>query len=106
MEVGNLREPGRNIGRSEMVESELNGLITRRHDARVAEEGERPAEEAWMESERAHNARLREENRLAWCEYHQGQAVRHRAVLEFLIARHEAEAERLRRHAGGGGVRS
>jgi hypothetical protein len=34
--------------------------------------------------------------RAAWCEYHQGQAARHRAVLESLIARHESEAERLR----------
>lgn len=28
-------------------------------------------------------------------EYHQGQAARHRAVLEALIARHEAEAAKL-----------
>ncbi len=95
MEVGNLREPGRNIGRSEMVASELNGLITRRHDARVAEEGERPAEEAWMESERAHNARLREENRLAWCQYHREQAARLRRTLEPLIRKHEEAAARI-----------
>jgi hypothetical protein len=49
-------------------------------------------------------ARQQEENRLAWCEYHQGQAARHRAVLEPLIARHEAEAERLARIRGEGGL--
>ena len=43
----------------------------------------------------AYNARRREENRLAWCEYHRDQAERHRAVLASLIARHEAEAQRL-----------
>jgi len=33
--------------------------------------------------------------RAAWCEYHQGQAARHRAVLDTLIARHEGEAAKL-----------
>jgi hypothetical protein len=42
----------------------------------------------------AYNARGREENRLAWCEYHRGQAERHRAILEALIAEHKAQAEK------------
>jgi hypothetical protein len=33
--------------------------------------------------------------RAAWMEYHQGQAARHRAVLEALIARHEERAREL-----------
>jgi len=49
----------------------------------------------YMESVRRYNDRRREEMRAAWQEYHQGQAARHRAVLEFLIARHEGEAARL-----------
>jgi hypothetical protein len=54
---------------------------SRRHDRRVADEGERPAEEAWAESERLQEARRREENRAArGDEYHQEQAERHRAV--------------------------
>jgi hypothetical protein len=48
-----------------------------------------------MESVRRYNARRREEMRAAWCEYHRGQAARHRAVLETLIARHEGEAAKL-----------
>jgi hypothetical protein len=78
-------EPGRfisrDISRGEAVETDLDILITRRHDRRVLEEGERPPEEAWAESERRQEARRHEENRAAWCcEYHQEQAERHRAV--------------------------
>ena len=51
------------IAKSEQVENEIDAMIRRRHDARVVQEGERPAEEAWMESERRHESRMREENR-------------------------------------------
>lgn len=92
-------EPGRMIGRDisrgEAVEHEIDGLISKRHERRVIEEGERPAEEAWMESERAHNRRRREENRLAWSEYHRLQAERHRSILEALISHHERRAAEL-----------
>jgi hypothetical protein len=70
---------GRDIGRSEAVEGDLDGLIERRHDRRVTVEGERPAEEAWQESERRQEARGREENRAAWCLHHE-QAERRRVV--------------------------
>ena len=79
------------IARSEAVEADLDRLIVRRSRQKDAEE----ASEAWQESVRRYNARLQEERRAAWCEHHQGQAARLRAVLEALIARHEAEAERL-----------
>jgi len=36
----------------EKVEAELDAFISKRHDRRVAEEGERPALGAWQESER------------------------------------------------------
>jgi len=52
--------------RGEQVEREIDAMIRRRHDARVIQEGERPAHEAWMESEKRHDARRREENRAAW----------------------------------------
>jgi hypothetical protein len=46
----------RNLGSptapGEAVESELDRLITRRHDQRVKDEGERQLEEAWRERER------------------------------------------------------
>ncbi len=89
-------QPGRDISRGEMVEGELDRLVTRRHDARVSSEGERQAEEVWQESVRRYNARKSEEMRAAWCEHHQGQAVRLRVVLEALIVRHEEQAERYR----------
>jgi hypothetical protein len=52
-------------------------------------------EELWKESVRAYTARRREEMRAEWCEHHQGQAVRLRAVLEELIADHEEQAAKL-----------
>ena len=76
------------------VDDELDRLISKR-----ASQDRRPdpeeREELWKESVRAYMARRSEEMRVAWCEYHQGQAARHRGVLEALIARHEAAAERL-----------
>lgn len=40
------------VERGEMVEKELDALISRRHDKRVASKGERALEESWAESER------------------------------------------------------
>jgi hypothetical protein len=76
------------------VDAELDRLISKRASQdRTPDPDER--EEAWKASVRRYNARRREEMRAAWCEYHQGQAARHRAVLETLIARHEGEAAKL-----------
>ena len=83
------------VAKSSAVEGELDKFISRRHEKRVEEEGERLAEEMWAESERRHAARQREENRAAWCEYHQDQAARHRAILETLATYHEGEAAKL-----------
>ena len=78
----------------EAVDAELDRLISKR-----ASQDRRPdpdeQDERWKASVAAHNARVREENRVAWCEYHQGQAERHRAVLEALIAGHEEKARKL-----------
>jgi hypothetical protein len=79
------------ITHGEMVEKELDNLVTRRSRQKDPEE----ESEAWQESIRRYNVRLQEERRAAWCEHHQGQAARLRITLEALIARHEAEAERL-----------
>jgi hypothetical protein len=65
------------VAHGEMVEAELTRLIEKR-SSREMDSDER--EELWQESVRAYNARGREEKRLAWCEYHQEQAERHRAV--------------------------
>jgi hypothetical protein len=79
------------LARSEGVEAELNRLVEKR-SSREMDPDER--EELWKESVRAYTARRREEMRAEWCEHHQGQAVRLRAVLEELIADHEEEAEK------------
>jgi hypothetical protein len=83
------------VAKTSAVEAESDNFISRRHDKRVEQEGERPAEEMWAESERRHAARRREENRAAWCKYHQDQAARHRAILETLATYHEGEAAKL-----------
>ena len=80
------------LARSEGVEAELNRLIEKR-SSREMDPDER--EELWQESVRDYTVRRREEMRTAWCQYHQDQAARHRAVLESLIARHEEEAAKL-----------
>ncbi len=93
------REPGRSLNRDiaqgERVEGELDAFIEGRYIKRVKNEGENREEEEWQAIERRHNGARREEMRAAWCEYHQGQAARHRAVLRALIETHEAAAERL-----------
>ena len=84
------------VSRREAVEHELNRLIEKRDDERTSAEGHRPSEELWKASVERYNCERERQLRAAWCEYHQGQAVRHRAVLETLIARHEQQAERYR----------
>ena len=79
------------IARGELVERELDTMIERRSRQKDPDE----ESELWKESVRRYNARRREEMRAAWCEHHQGQAARLRAVLESLIARHEEEAAKL-----------
>jgi hypothetical protein len=79
---------------ADTADAELDRLISRRaHQDRAEDPDER--EEIWKASVRAYNARREEEHRLAWCEYHQGQAARLKANLEVLIAEHEAKATKL-----------
>jgi hypothetical protein len=81
-----------NVERRDTVEVGLNRLM-QKWSTREIDPDER--DELWKASVAAYNARRREEMRAAWHEYHQGQAARHRAVLESLIARHEEEAAKL-----------
>ena len=78
------------IARGELVERELDTMIERRYREKDPDE----ESELWKESVRRYNARRREELRAAWCEHHQGQAARLRAVLESLIRDHERNAEK------------
>jgi hypothetical protein len=76
----------------DVADRELERMVERR-SRKDPEADER--EELWKASVRRYNARRSEEMRAAWCcEYHRGQAVRHRGVLEALIASHEEQAER------------
>ena len=80
------------VEHAEMVEKQLDALIQRR--ARKGDVDPDEAEELWKASVRRYYARREEELRAAWCQHHQEQAARLKAVLEGLISRHEAEAER------------
>ena len=53
------------IARGEMVEKELDAMIVRRSRQKDPDE----ESELWKESVCLYNARRREENRLAWCDY-------------------------------------
>jgi hypothetical protein len=83
------------VAGGEMAEKQLDILITRRHDRRVADEGERQALEMWQESERKYAERRREVNRQAWASFHEEQAERHRATLQALVEHHEIQTAKL-----------
>jgi MoaA/NifB/PqqE/SkfB family radical SAM enzyme len=51
--------------RGEMVEKDLDAMIVRRSRQKDPDE----ENQLWRESVRRYNARRREENRRAWCEY-------------------------------------
>jgi len=65
------------IARGEMVERELDAMIERRSRKKDPDE----ESELWQESVRRYNAKRRQENRLAWCDYfsHLAGALRARA---------------------------
>jgi hypothetical protein len=48
-----MKELGREIAAGEKADAQLDSFITKRHDRRVAEEGERPAEAAMVAPARA-----------------------------------------------------
>jgi hypothetical protein len=89
------------ITHSEHVEKELDLLISRRHDKRVKDEGERLEEVLWAESVRRYNARQEADHRAAWHEYelrlyriHSGLAAEHLARAEKLQANGHHEEEK------------
>jgi hypothetical protein len=83
-----------------MVSAELNRLIEKRSSRKTDPDEQ---DDLWKASVAAYNARRREEMREAWCEYHEGQAERHRRTLQDLIAHHVTQAAKL---CEGRGVRS
>jgi hypothetical protein len=85
----------RNLGSptapGEAVEAELDRLIERRSRQKDPDE----ESELWRESVKAYEEERRQMARLEWHAFHCGQAARHRAVLESLIAFHETQAAKL-----------
>jgi len=81
------------------VDAELDRFISRRASQDTRPDPEE-LEPGYVESVQRFNARRREENRAAWCEYHRQQAARHRGILEALINYHERRAMEL----GGAGI--
>jgi hypothetical protein len=84
----------------ETVDFELDRLISKRASQDLRPDPDEQ-EELWKASVRAYTAQRREEMRAEWREYHEGQAARHRAVLEALIASHEEQAEMYRNQPKG-----
>jgi Lon protease-like protein len=80
---------------AEAAEAQLERFITQRHEKRVQTEGEREAEEMWMESVARYQERERRQIRAEWCDYHRAAAERARRTLEALISHHEEQAQRL-----------
>jgi len=82
------------------VDAELDRLISKRASQDMRPDPDEQ-EEIWKASVRAHNQRIQEENRAAWAAFHEGQAERHRRILEELIAHHTTQAEKLAKLEGG-----
>jgi hypothetical protein len=87
-----VAQPGRGIGRGELVEKELDRLIERRSHQKDPEE----EHDLWHASERAYSAPRDEQRCLERLTYHEGQAARLGGVLGVLVAHHQAEAEKYR----------
>ncbi len=70
------------VAHSEHGEGQLSAFIAHRHEKRVAEEGERRAEEIWQESVRRYHEREREQNRWAWVRHFDLMAANHAKLAE------------------------
>jgi hypothetical protein len=81
------------VARTEAADAELVRMIE--HRSKRGEVDPDEIEPGYAESVRRYNSRRREELRAAWCAYHEGQAERHRIVLEDLIRHHEEQAAKL-----------
>ena len=81
------------VTRGETIESELDGLIRRRHDQRLSEEQGR-VEDGWAESVRRHHAHQQQELARQWLDYHVARQRANRRTFSLLDAHHEAEIRR------------
>ena len=88
------------VARGEAVEGELVRLIERRHDQRVTEEGERPAEAAYVESARRFHVERQEALAWQWRSWHIERRRANKATFAVLDAHHRAEIERYEKMLG------
>jgi hypothetical protein len=79
------------------AERQIETFITRRDTERRKSEGERRTEEMWAESERVYFAKLQEDNRIAWCEYHRRLSALHQGLAD----EHDAELKKLLENGNG-----
>ncbi len=75
------------------ADKEANTFIAKREAQREAAGEPRSAQAIWRESERHYDAAKLATARALWCEYHRGQAERHRATLAHLVDYHERRAQ-------------
>jgi hypothetical protein len=81
--------------KGEMAEAGIDSFIAKRDKQRRRDDGERAAEELYMQSTRRYAERERLRLRWEWLRYHEEQIRRLTANLEALITRHRTEARRL-----------
>ena len=79
------------VARGELVEKELDAMIERCSPQKDSDE----ESELWRESMERYEACRRKQHLQAWASYHEGQAERHRRILQDLIAHHETQAAKL-----------
>jgi hypothetical protein len=79
------------LAKGEATEKELDVFIAKRDRERRQAEGERAAEQAWVESARRHTVKLREAARAEWSLYYEHMAEVHTRLAE----EHREKAARL-----------
>jgi hypothetical protein len=79
------------IAKGEVTEKELDAMIERHHDRRVAGEGHRPSEEMCARSVVAYNAKAAQNLALQWLKHHERMLCSHQTTSALICAHHEAE---------------
>lgn len=83
------------IAQGETAEAHLDAFIAQRDKQRRREEGERPAEEMWAESERRYFERESRRLRWAWVRFYEKQAERAEANGQAIASANRARAQAL-----------
>jgi hypothetical protein len=78
-----------------LIDNQSIGAALNRNLGSPTAPGEAVESELWQASVKAYEEKRRQMARLEWHAFHCGQAARHRAVLESLIAFHEEQAAKL-----------